>query len=586
MAKAILRTEKIKTHANMSSSIQHALRERETKNADLEKTPDNEIIVPFDEEKFYQDVESNRTTKFLDGPNANVICLELLLTASAEHWEGKSKEDVDKWTKENMKWVYDKFGEENVVSAVLHKDEVSPHLSVHIIPIVRDRDKQGLGCKKWTGTPQLMREMQDGYAEQMKQFGLERGERGSIADHKTVQEYYAELEKIKAETLAQNPDVKLEVKPDQLRDPSLSDRMNIDKYKAEIIKDTVDIMQTDIDKLTDQNKKLTAKLMTAENKVTKQSKELTELRTIRTKNMDDLKKYGVELKEYEELKPILQKPHIAEAIHVERNPHIGQYRELKAEKFTNDAGEPKRHSDAGIAYKMLITGTKEDKVRDAFNFDKKDTVTVDKALTLANGWIAKDNAVKAEQARIAQEQAKAQAEQAKQAELAKKAQQQALKEKQADLDMRQNETYKWLYKKLDAKYKTEGMTDQKEIDVRIACNMSHNFARKNIEKAIADNSPKAPDESEKAIAYAREITGFMDKRFNNIKKVREKGTGGGRERGGGGLKLEKTNPLIDGVMDRFLDARGAVGMRANIFRDDDREEYLEKLKSGVDVDFD
>ena len=183
----------------------------------------------------------------------------------------------------------------------------------------------------------------------------------------------------------------------------------------------------------------------------------------------------------------------------------------------------------------------------------------------------------AEQARLAKEQAKAQAEQVKQAEQAKKAQ-------QVDLDMRQNETYKWLYKKLDAKYKAEGMTDQKEIDVRIAINMSHNFARKNIEKAIADNSPKAPDESNKAIAYAREITGNMDKKFTNMKKIREKGNGGGMEIGGSGLNLERVNPIIDGVMNRFLDPK-VVGMRANLFRDDDREEYLDMIKQGIDADF-
>lgn len=520
MAKAILRTEKIKSHANVSSSIQHALRERETKNADQEKTIDNEVIVPFDEEKFIQDVEANRTTKFLDGRNANVICLELLLTASPEHWEGKSKEDIDKWSKENMKWVEEKFGKENIVSAVLHVDEVSPHLSVHIIPIVRDKEKQGLGCKKWTGTPALMREMQDGYAEQMKQFGLERGERGSIADHKTVQEFYAELEKIKAETLKQNPDVKVGVTPDQLRDPSLGDRANIKDYKAEVIKDTVAVMQKQVDKLTDQNKKLTAKLLTAENKIEQQGKELS-------KHRANVKVTTDELHEYREIKDVVKKPEVAKAIHLAKNPHIGLCRKYREEG----------KDDKTIAYDMLKNDKlPKAKVFEAMSYDGGFGYTINKTVEEASVKVDKDLATE----KVEREQAKIQAEQAKaQAEIAQR--------EHVRITKRREHIQKNPHVKEYLALASRGMSDE-----GIANRMLHKgFEKKDVVMAIATESPKAPDRSDQATVYARGIVNPIDKAMKTPSKGKGGGMAGVGGRGGGGRSVERdiepSRPLGGGM---------------------------------------
>lgn len=190
---------------------------------------------------------------------------------------------------------------------------------------------------------------------------------------------------------------------------------------------------------------------------------------------------------------------------------------------------------------------------------------------------AQERAQQAEQAKKVQEQTKKVEDQAKKAE-------KIVKQKETHQDLMKNDPYKYVYQKLDKRFKSEGMIDQKEIDIRIAIDMSKNFGRKNIEKTIADNSTKAPNESHKALQYAKEITTNMDKKFNNMKKIREKGAGGGMEIGGGGMKLEKTNPLVDGVMNRFLNPQ-VVSLRANIFREDNRKEYMDALESGVDPDF-
>ena len=191
---------------------------------------------------------------------------------------------------------------------------------------------------------------------------------------------------------------------------------------------------------------------------------------------------------------------------------------------------------------------------------------------------AQERAQQAEQAKKLQEQTK------KAQEQAKKPEEKIVKQKETQQDLMKNDPYKYVYQKLDRIFKAEGMTDQKEIDIRIAIDMSRNFARNNIEKTIADNSTKAPNESHKALQYAKDITTNMDKKFKNMKKIHEKGAGGGMEIGGGGMKLEKTNPIVDGVMDRFLNPQ-VVSLRANIFRDDNRKEFMDALESGVDPDF-
>jgi len=111
---------------------------------------------------------------------------------------------LDKWTDANLKWLRDTFGEENVVSCVLHMDEKTPHLHATVVPIVTGERKRKSreGEKKYrtqTG-PRLSADevmgrarlstYQNTYAEAMREFGLQRGVVGSTAKHQSNGEYY------------------------------------------------------------------------------------------------------------------------------------------------------------------------------------------------------------------------------------------------------------------------------------------------------------------------------------------------------------------------------------------------------------
>ena len=111
---------------------------------------------------------------------------------------------LDRWTDANLRWLKDTFGEDNVVSCVLHMDEKTPHLHATVVPIVTGERKRKSreGEKKYrtqTG-PRLSADdvlgrvrlstYQNTYAEAMREFGLQRGVVGSTAKHRSNGEYY------------------------------------------------------------------------------------------------------------------------------------------------------------------------------------------------------------------------------------------------------------------------------------------------------------------------------------------------------------------------------------------------------------
>lgn len=48
--------------------------------------------------------------------------------------EGEGK--LDEWCADNVKWLRETYGADNLVSAVLHMDEETPHIHATIVPIV------------------------------------------------------------------------------------------------------------------------------------------------------------------------------------------------------------------------------------------------------------------------------------------------------------------------------------------------------------------------------------------------------------------------------------------------------------------
>ncbi len=111
---------------------------------------------------------------------------------------------LDDWIDVNMRWLKTTFGEDNLVSCVLHMDEKTPHLHASVVPIVtsprerrkregekKNKTKDGLRLSADDMMKRtLLRQYQDTYAVAMKPFGLLRGVVGSTAKHQVNSTYY------------------------------------------------------------------------------------------------------------------------------------------------------------------------------------------------------------------------------------------------------------------------------------------------------------------------------------------------------------------------------------------------------------
>lgn len=214
MGYVVLHMEKTSgTDSAMSAHIERTIK---PKNADESRTHLNRELIKFPDgvENRTQAIQQRLDTAGLTRKigNNQVRAIRILLTGTHEDMERITDEGrLDEWCNDNLKYLADTFGKENIVSAVLHMDEQTPHIHVTLVPIVkgeRKRKKKEEQVKKRyrkkpTNTVRLcaddimtrakLKYYQDTYAQSMCGYGLQRGIDGSEARHITTRQYYRDL---------------------------------------------------------------------------------------------------------------------------------------------------------------------------------------------------------------------------------------------------------------------------------------------------------------------------------------------------------------------------------------------------------
>lgn len=129
-----------------------------------------------------------------------VVDMEFLLSGSHDNFEKMTPQQIEDWAQDSYQFMADTFGEENIVEAVLHLDETTPHIHVHVVPIVTNKDgTQKLCAKKLTSKGQLSQYHTE-YAKRIEKYGFQRSSEGSRARHRDPKEYYREVnQKVAAE---------------------------------------------------------------------------------------------------------------------------------------------------------------------------------------------------------------------------------------------------------------------------------------------------------------------------------------------------------------------------------------------------
>lgn len=102
--------------------------------------------------------------------------------------------DIEDWAIDTYKFMAKKYGEENVVSFVVHLDETNPHVHCTVLPVTEQNKiswKQVMvGADKFEYRERMMK-LHDEFAEVNKKYGLERGDAIAVtgAKHRSTEEY-------------------------------------------------------------------------------------------------------------------------------------------------------------------------------------------------------------------------------------------------------------------------------------------------------------------------------------------------------------------------------------------------------------
>ena len=203
MSYAIIRNEKL-TRAKAMGAYKH--NERKTKNhsnknIDSSKTKLN-YYLKKNELSYIKEFHRIKEKYDLKGQirsNSNIMC-EMVFTSDQKFFDEIGYEEIKRYFTESYNFIcnYKNLGERNIISAVVHMDEDTPHMHLLFIPVVHTTDKQGNKIDKvcsrdfWKGRNSY-RDLQNAYFKHIseKGFKLERGELVEVTnrEHYSVQEF-------------------------------------------------------------------------------------------------------------------------------------------------------------------------------------------------------------------------------------------------------------------------------------------------------------------------------------------------------------------------------------------------------------
>lgn len=197
MSYAIIRNEKY-TKDEMNQLAPHNERYKKkysNKNIDLSKTSQNYHLKRPIENTYYKEykrlIKENNLYEGQIHKNSIYAC-EMILTSDSSFFDRIGQEETKRYFKECYNFVsnYKNLGEENIISAVVHLDEESPHMHLVYIPVINSFDSVGNPIRKvnsrefWKGKSSY-KKLQDEFYKYIKDkgFDLERGKENTDRKH-------------------------------------------------------------------------------------------------------------------------------------------------------------------------------------------------------------------------------------------------------------------------------------------------------------------------------------------------------------------------------------------------------------------
>ncbi len=201
MSYAIIRNQKY-TKEQMIKLCPHNERYKQNysnKNIDITKTYTNYHLKKPLENNYFKEFKRLKEQNNLKGQlhKNSIYACEIIITSDNSFFQKIGIEETKRYFKTAYDFVcnYKNLGEENIISAVVHLDEETPHLHLTFIPVVDSKDKYENPIRKiggndfWKERNSYML-LQDRFYEYVRinGFNLERGKNTPNKTHKSVEE--------------------------------------------------------------------------------------------------------------------------------------------------------------------------------------------------------------------------------------------------------------------------------------------------------------------------------------------------------------------------------------------------------------
>lgn len=155
---------------------------------DSERTRNNYRFTPYFG-KTYTEFINGRIKELGLSPRKDAVVMNsFVLGSDKTFFDGLSRVEQYNFFSDCYKFFAERYGEENIIAAVVHNDETTPHLHLNLMPVTKD----GRLCSKQLfDKPQLQQLQTDFYETVGKRWGLQRGKEGSQKKHLSTAEFKA-----------------------------------------------------------------------------------------------------------------------------------------------------------------------------------------------------------------------------------------------------------------------------------------------------------------------------------------------------------------------------------------------------------
>lgn len=155
---------------------------------DSERTRNNYRFTPYFG-KTYTEFINGRIKELGLSPRKDAVVMNSFVLGSDKiFFDGLSKAQQYNFFSACYKFFAERYGEENIIAAVVHNDETTPHMHLNLMPVTKD----GRLCSKQLFDKPQLQQLQTNFYETVgKRWGLQRGKEGSQKKHLSIAEFKA-----------------------------------------------------------------------------------------------------------------------------------------------------------------------------------------------------------------------------------------------------------------------------------------------------------------------------------------------------------------------------------------------------------